>query len=276
LSVGQPYTLSFYIKNGTLGNNWLQLLINQSSSISTYFNLSTGAIGTSTGTTTTRTITAVGNGWFKIIVTYTASDATFSTYWVARGSDGGSTVSGNGTAPAYYLWGAQLEAGTVATSYIPTLAATVTRAVDNYFSTPTAIGYSATAGSWWVEHYSVVGPTVGALVGSTSLSNALALFYGDVHYYGMFDTTALYKTVGAPNVVGNINRVACAFQTGDRVITARGMAPDVDAGTVTTMLAPVQVMFGNAAGGSPMAGWIRKLRYLPRRPSNAELTAMTT
>ena len=65
-----------------------------------------------------------------------------------------------------------------------------------------------------------------------------------------------------------------AWTSGSRAITANGLAVQTDAGTTTTLLAPNNVYFGSG-NGTNMHGYIRKLRYLPRKPSNAELQAMT-
>jgi hypothetical protein len=68
--------------------------------------------------------------------------------------------------------------------------------------------------------------------------------------------------------------VISAFTSGSRAITAKGLAPSTDAGTTTTLLSPTTVFFGSG-NGTNMHGYIRKLRYLPRKPSGAELQAMT-
>jgi hypothetical protein len=72
----------------------------------------------------TGTITAVGNGWFRLTCTFSASAGTPNINFTNRGTGRVDGVSG------VYIWAAQLETGSVATSYIPTTSATATRNAD--------------------------------------------------------------------------------------------------------------------------------------------------
>jgi hypothetical protein len=123
------YTASVYVKASglTRGN----VLLAQSSSPFTInananFNLATGIVTPSTGTAT---IQAAGNGWYRITVTGTTT-GTGVFFRVAMQSAGGSgTFTGNGV-DGLLVWGAQLEAGAFATSYIPTTTTALTRNAD--------------------------------------------------------------------------------------------------------------------------------------------------
>ena len=89
------------------------------------FDVLNGTIGTQlvSGLQASSTITNVGNGWYRLTMTLSAQITNGNLLYFLSNSNtitdtGGTTYTGNGTS-GVYIWGAQLELGSTATTYQP-------------------------------------------------------------------------------------------------------------------------------------------------------------
>jgi hypothetical protein len=140
---GVPYTFSVFAKANT--TNFLQIFgaaVTFSSNVWANFNLSTGVVG-SVGASATASIQSVGSGWYRCIITGNATATTSSTavaFCPVNSASASRNPSFDGTGHSIFLWGAQLELGSTANTYIPTTTTAVYGTPTLSFSGVSSIG----------------------------------------------------------------------------------------------------------------------------------------
>jgi hypothetical protein len=190
------------------------------------FNIQNGTV-TSSAAGNTCSVVSYGNGWYRLIDTKTASAT----------NTGGFILYGVGSPETqYYVWGAQLEAGAYATSYIPTLGASVTRLKDDCYK----FGIS-----------SLIGQTEGTLFLDFDFVSGVNANYGII-YQAAFTTYIYINQQTSGSISGQIQGVggfaftvakptgrykcALAYKSGDSAFFVNG----VQVGTTnTTTFTPV-------------------------------------
>ena len=115
-AVNGVQTASVYAKSGNV--DYIYLRLGGSSSRGLFVNLSNGTIHSTFGTLIDYNVDSVGNGWYRIRVTYEGNHSNFRIY--ASESGGTSTSLGDNI----YIQDAQLEQGLVPTEYIESGAST--------------------------------------------------------------------------------------------------------------------------------------------------------
>ena len=101
--ISAVYTLSVYAKAAE--RDQIRIVLQGSGLLGPYF-LLTGAGSVSGAGSTTSSITNVGNGWYRCVITYTATSTNADPY-IATASGGAVIASGDNT-KGVLLWGAQL------------------------------------------------------------------------------------------------------------------------------------------------------------------------
>ena len=107
----------------------------------------TGTSGTGFSGSASGSIQNVGNGWYRVTLTFTTGTA------AATGGVFRLMSLDVVSARSFYAWGMQMEAGAYPTTYIPTTSATATRVADSFSRSNIYTNglISASGGTWFVE-----------------------------------------------------------------------------------------------------------------------------
>ena len=273
---GTSYTYSVYVKAS--GRSRVLLLgatgftANQA-----IYNLS--SVSTSGISNCTASIQSVGNGWYRCIWTATATSSSSSTFHVFLDNGTTTVYTGDGTS-GIYIWGAQLEAGAFATSYIPTTSAQATRAAD--VATMTGANFSSwynqTEGTLFAEAASVSSTRPVVAVDDGTMSNRYQLSLASSYTPGFAVVSGgavsadLYAAAATQN---SYVKEAGAYEVNAFAFSANGGSVVTDAsGNLPVSVNILRV--GAYQSGPILNGWIKRIAYFPKRLSNTELQTLTS
>ena len=210
------------------------------------FDLSAGTVGTdSTGTAR---IQALANGWYRCSITVTAAGTSLRPYCHMITNSAAArdqSYAGDGTS-GIYPWGIQVELGSQMSSYIPTVAAAVTRSVDEAIST-TVSDYLTRASTAYYRNAS--GVMTQAAINEPRWN----------YSYGV-STPILLREAAATNICpNNSNPSLAASWAGNSAITtvsSAGTAPDGGASyqIVETVATAGHFIVNNGGTGGSGAG----------------------
>ena len=114
LNIGDVATFSIFAKAGT--SPYLQLSLNFSGGQDIWINMSNGSIVLDE-TSGKASSTSVGNGWYRITVVNMLHNSANKNILIGVSETGSNTNRWQGISKTAYLWGAQLEQGSIATPY---------------------------------------------------------------------------------------------------------------------------------------------------------------
>jgi hypothetical protein len=279
---GTAYTVSFFAKPN--GRNFARVLFGNGSfpdNQSAYFNLLTGA--TSATASITASMISYGNGWYRCISTMT-SDANVTNvayFGPARNmTDGYTTYAGNASL-GIYAFGAQLEAGAYATSYIPTLGAAVTRGADACSKTGISSLIGQTEGTMFVE---------AILTHSAPFNEYLMQVSADgdnrfsIYREASTNKLGCFARVGASTIFNNLTaaattgtiKAAFAYKSGSFAFYVNGVQIAVSSATYTTPASMgIFDIDSNAGTEKGFYNYAQTLLFTTRL-TNAQLAELTT
>lgn len=288
---GTTYTASVWLKSAENGFALVGLTSAGGGFAGAAFisvNLSTGAVTTATGSPVGAASVAYSNGWFRVSFSL-AAIATFSALIDIRLSRDGLWANrvylGNGV-NGMYCYGAQVEAGSFPTSYIPTTTASVIRSADVCSITGSAFSgfYNPLEGTM-LEVFEASPNTNTTYVSASNgnITQNSIHFDNDtgnmraVYYSGSSIVATL--SLGSVGTVGAVNKIASAYSVNDFSASRNGGTVVVDSsGAVPASLSQINIGTDERSQ-TPVSFYsnrcIGSLRYYKKRLSNSKLQTLT-
>jgi len=269
-TLGTSYTFTIYAKESEFDQ--IEFGIIATPTVTARFSLTSGTVISGAGAS----ITPAGNGWYRCTLTVVAgATGALAVRWSAKDSV---ALVGDGTS-GIFVWGAQFEAGAFATSYIPTVASTVTRAPDNAAITGANFPpwYNYNEGSIVVSGDSFRGTAGSArnlqFDDGTSANNIRAAGQSVLQ---VVQASVVQASLGPTPLIpfdGTVYKFASAYRLNDFASVTTGAVATDTSGTVP--IAITQLVLGAGAGASYLNGHLRNITYYPTRLTDAQLQALT-
>ena len=228
---GTTYTVSVFLKNIALtsGQTFLFSTTNQEATVNQVnctidlANLTIAAVTVGTGVTVSNAaLDNYGNGWYRARFTFSFAVGGSNSYIRLRQP---SVVLTN---YAFYAWGAQLEVGSVATSYIPTAASPVTRGAETISKTGVSSLIGQTEGTIYMEvEQDPVNRDIFSL--NTGTGNSIIFYKNSSNIVNarLYANSSTIFTLANAVATNGFVKIALAYKAGDSAMV-------VNAGTAQT------------------------------------------
>ena len=287
-SSATTYTISAYFKAGSISVVTLAIGDNVTTNgfRGTFDLIAVTASGVSLtgGTYTSSSISPVGNGWYRCFVTGITGTSPTRVYYSTTASTGN-----------FYIWGAQLEAGSFATSPIVTAGAQVTRAADQASMTGTNFSswYNQIQGSLYAE-YQTNNPSSGSGGGTYVVplgvndNSGTITNYLQITYPSGSGTSVLAESYAGGAAQSSSNTTVYVSPTYNKAvifygyhnlgICCNGNLPIINTSAISpTGINTLSIGKGYLTTSTfNLNGHIRKLSYYPQALTSANLQALTS
>ena len=286
-STSSYYTVSAYVKANNNGSGSLGIVyggnngINQIGlTITTYPSLSITKYQNVSGIVTNSGSINVANGWYRVYatgqITGSISNAAFGLFALSSNND-------------VLVWGGQVEVGTFMTSYIPTTIATASRGIESaYISNTSTLMSPDNVHTWYAEFRG----------GNESTQNG----YGRVVSMGgneLIGTEGGGGGIGQPNILtagswnGNTSlniftntnywttfgKAAVSYNTStlERSFSSQGLLTTTIMGSIGSWTPNSNNVYigGTSAGNNMSNGWIKQIKYFPKKLDDTYLKVIT-
>jgi hypothetical protein len=279
LSAG-VHTFSVFAKKGT--RNWISLRTNATgSNLDAWFNTDAGTVGT-VDTGLTGKIEEYPNGWYRCSITFTATAG--GKVFLIYNTESDNTVIVADDGGYQYAWGAQVETGPIATSYIPTTTASVTRNKDDITlgSASSLIGQTEGTIYMEVDWGLATGITQDLLSANDGTENNRVVLTkninNEIRMFAQANSVVLTNQGESSSGYSGIQKIAFAYKTDDFELYRNGSSISSDtSGSLAALATLTNIDLGqnyNAANQANMH--IRAVALYPTRLSDAEAQALTT
>ena len=279
ISSGVNYTYSVFVK-GT--ERVLQMVLSSGfTSNFCNFDLSDGTIGSNNGLVDSN-ITSFSNGWYRCDITALSNGTSGHLELILAESKTSSrytTYQGNGTS-SIYIYGAQLEAGSYATSYIATSGSSVTRLAESCSQTVPDGVIGQTEGTIFAEFKIPETETPSFFsISNGNINNRIIFGYynGNLAYYVNSSTGSFFTTgiIDSSPIIGQTYKIAVAYKSNDFKIYKNG----INTNTETTFTVPSSLTVIDNQGGMGVGQYIfakvKQFSLYNTRLTNSELAALT-
>lgn len=214
---------------------------------------------TYTGTGTD--IAQVTPQWQRFSFSHTTSNHTFS-----LGLRGG---IGSSDSADILIWGAQGEAGSVATSYIPTSGSTVTRAADDLVISGSAFSdfYNGSEGTFYVEvvDRQVTGSSHSYIVGQSASQFFLYKDSGSAQITSFDAGTGMNKS---PLVANQLMRLALTYKSASPASRSLSLDGSTSDGSYNGNFSSANILKIGGGYSDVFSGYFRRILFWPYHSDN--------
>ena len=266
-SSGSDYTFTLYAKKGT--TDFIRVYFS-SSIIDISFDLTNGTKTVSSGT---GSIESVGNDWYRIQGTGTSSLTTEVPQI---------QLSNSASVNDYlYIWGAQTEEGSYATSYIPTSGSTVTRNQDIFTRDGIGSLINSTEGVLFVEIASLSESgnyrELGLSDGTTSNRVLISYKSTDNVIRGSFQGSGGANLEYTVTSSKDFHKIAVKWKVNDFSLWVDGVEVGSDtSGSSFPANTLNSINFNSGSGGDIFYGKVKQLQVYKTALTDVQLAALTS
>jgi hypothetical protein len=281
---GISYTGSVFVKKGT--GRYFQLLYGSGGFSTTKFINFDLEIGTIvyTGANTSGNIEAIGkNGWYRLSISATADSTTTETMYCGIVTSGTSVrLKSHESILTYSIYGAMLEEGSYATSYIPTQGSAVTRLAETCNNSGNEQVINSTEGVLYAEMSGLANDGTNRRI---TISNGGVGYDVGFRFNNVSNQIQVVSYINSSVVVNEsyvlpditvIKKYALKWGLNNYALWVNGVEVITDTSAVSFPIGTLNTLnFASATNTSNFYGNVKDIRVYNEALSDSELAALT-